>query len=549
MKKYFKQYKLLSVTYFCSAIFAAFMTVCIAFVYQFLSEAATKGDLNHFIKISLLAIVYFIVEVISDYLPRLTSTKLVQTIMDALRNDLTTRYLDEDILKSMKEPSSSRIAHMTNDLQILETNYLRQIVFSVQVIGVFIIAFISSFIVNGPLASVMILLAFVPFFSPLLSKHVLKGKRSFWQDNKNTYLARYEEFSKNLAYLKISNAAFRFKHKLQITSGKVKDAAVDFEASQGKTFTIIYGLGNIVYSGTWIVGGFFVLNNRATLPELIAMTTLMGTIAGPIQAFSNCYTEITSSKPIADRILSLLKEEQQQQDRDYEVTGIETILLDNITFNYNKVPIIKDISFTFEKGKTYAIKGRSGTGKSTLLEIIMGIRKPKCGSVFVNNRNIASIKQATVFGQIAYIPQKTAIFEGSIQENVALFQNLDDGQFKEAMKKTNLQKYSEDKETYKLDMENKLSGGEERRLDIARGIYTDADVFIFDEPTSGLDLENENLISKIISGIKNKIVIVVTHSENEQFIQSFDYVVELRDAHLQMITTDEATHKKIPVSG
>lgn len=98
-------------------------------------------------------------------------------------------------------------------------------------------------------------------------------------------------------------------------------------------------------------------------------------------------------------------------------------------------------------------------------------------------------------------------------------------------------------------MENKLSGGEERRLDIARGIYTDADVFIFDEPTSGLDLENENLISKIISGIKNKIVIVVTHSENEQFIQSFDYVVELRDAHLQMITADEATHKKYPSVG
>ena len=181
MKKYFLNHKYLTIAYLLAAIFASFMTVCIAFIYQLLSEAATKGEMDHFIKIAVIALIYFFVEVISDYLPRLTSTRLVQSIMDSLRNDLIDHYMEDDLKKNIEESSSTRVAHVTNDLQIVETNFLRQLVYSVQVIAVFVFALFSSFLVNGLLASVMILLAFIPLVSPILSKHVLKGKRSNWQ--------------------------------------------------------------------------------------------------------------------------------------------------------------------------------------------------------------------------------------------------------------------------------------------------------------------------------------------------------------------------------
>lgn len=536
MKKYFLNHKYLTIAYLLAAIFASFMTVCIAFIYQLLSEAATKGEMDHFIKIAVIALIYFFVEVISDYLPRLTSTRLVQSIMDSLRNDLIDHYMEDDLKKNIEESSSTRVAHVTNDLQIVETNFLRQLVYSVQVIAVFVFALFSSFLVNGLLASVMILLAFIPLVSPILSKHVLKGKRSNWQKKKNSYLKKFEEFSINLPFIKMSNATTRFKNRLTTSSNETKTAAIDFESSQGKTFTIIYGLGSIVYSGTWIVGGFFVLTNRATLPELIVMTTLMGTIAGPIQAFSTCYTEITSSKPIADQLLSIINEDKQEITRVNEISNIQNISLEHVSFGY-KQSILTDINYVFNRGKTYAIKGKSGSGKSTLLELLMGIRQPAVGKIRMNETEINTIKRSSLFDQIAYIPQKTAIFEGTFVENVTLFQTADEVLLKESLRKTGLNKYipNNNNEPLYLSSENKLSGGEERRLDIARGIYSDADVFIFDEPTSGLDQENENLISTIINEITDKIVIVVTHSENHAFIHSFDTVLQLKNNQLSEI--------------
>lgn len=87
-------------------------------------------------------------------------------------------------------------------------------------------------------------------------------------------------------------------------------------------------------------------------------------------------------------------------------------------------------------------------------------------------------------------------------------------------------------DNYKLSSKVSLSGGEERRLDIARSLYSEAEVFVFDEPTSGVDNENENVVSSIIQGINDKIVIVVTHSENEKFLNSFDKVLSLENGQL-----------------
>ena len=167
----------------------------------------------------------------------------------------------------------------------------------------------------------------------------------------------------------------------------------------------------------------------------------------------------------------------------------------------------------------------------------MGIRQPAVGKIRMNETEINTIKRSSLFDQIAYIPQKTAIFEGTFVENVTLFQTADEVLLKESLRKTGLNKYipNNNNEPLYLGSENKLSGGEERRLDIARGIYSDADVFIFDEPTSGLDQENENLISTIINEITDKIVIVVTHSENHAFIHSFDTVLQLKNNQLSEI--------------
>lgn len=535
MTYYFKKHQMLTGLYIASAIFAAFMTVGIAFVYQSLANSATQGDLSHFMRLSLLAVGYFVVEAVSDFLPRKTASLLIQTIVESLRNDLTSHYLRESILANQQQKSARRIGHLTNDLDLIETIYLDRLVFSVQVIGVFIFAVLGAFILNGMFATIMIALALVPFLSPFFSKWMLANKREQWQTQKNRYLKQFEEFSSHLAFIKLSHASQSFTRRLKGSNQVTKERAIDFQVSQGLTITIIYALGNIVYSGTWIVGGYFILMNRITLPEVIAMTTLMGTIAGPIQAFSNCYTEITASQPIVTKILALVKPPSKPLNQPQVVLeSLGNIHLNQVAFGYQAL-LFKDLNLIFEKGQRYGITGSSGSGKSTLLDLLLGIREPTTGEIYFGKEELKGINKASLYAKVAYIPQKTAIFEGSIRENISLFQEADDEKMSQALKEVGLEKYALAGEAglnYQLSAETQLSGGEERRLDIARGLYGEAELLIFDEPTSGVDKLNESLIANIISKIENKIIIVVTHSDNAEFLAMFHHVYRLENQRL-----------------
>lgn len=534
MKTYFIKHKKLTVVYILSAIFAAFMTVCVAFIYQMLSNAAVSGDIAEFSKVAVFAALYFIFEVLSDYFPRITMTKLIQSIMDSIRVDIVDHYIDNNISDNLNEESSNRISYITNDLQTVEVNYLKQLVFSVQVISVFVIAIISSLIVNGRLAIVILVFAFIPIFSPMISKKVLSGKRSKWQSKRNEFLKLFEEFSVNLPFIQLRSLTKIFEQRLLESSKQSKDSGIDFEGNQGKTFTIIYGLGNIVYSGAWIIGGIFILNGAATLPQLIAMTTLMGTISGPIQAFSTCYSEVTSSSPIVEKVMTLINSKNREQSNGVtKISKIEKIELEKVDYGYKSL-LLSNLSYSFRQGTTYAVKGKSGSGKTTLLQIILGITQPINGCVKINEILLSDLDKNNYYSKIAYIPQKTSIFEGSILENLVLFKEVNEKKAIDALISVGLQKFvSNNKiDNYKLSSKVSLSGGEERRLDIARGLYSEADVFVFDEPTSGVDNENENVVSSIIQGINDKIVIVVTHSENEKFLNSFDKVLSLENGQL-----------------
>lgn len=454
--------------------------------------------------------------------------------MNSIRVDIVDHYIDNNISDNLNEESSNRISYITNDLQIVEVNYLKQLVFSVQVISVFVIAIISSLIVNGRLAIVILVFAFIPIFSPMISKKVLSGKRSKWQSKRNEFLKLFEEFSINLPFIQLRSLTNIFEQRLLESSKQSRDSGIDFEGNQGKTFTIIYGLGNIVYSGAWIIGGIFILNGAATLPQLIAMTTLMGTISGPIQAFSTCYSEVTSSSPIVEKVMTLINSKNREQSNGVtKISKIEKIELEKVGFGYKSL-LLSNLSYSFRQGTTYAVKGKSGSGKTTLLQIILGITQPINGCVKINEILLSDLDKNNYYSKIAYIPQKTSIFEGSILENLVLFKEVNEKKAIDALISVGLQKFvSNNKiDNYKLSSKVSLSGGEERRLDIARGLYSEAEVFVFDEPTSGVDNENENVVSSIIQGINDKIVIVVTHSENEKFLNSFDKVLSLENGQL-----------------
>lgn len=287
-----------------------------------------------------------------------------------------------------------------------------------------------------------------------------------------------------------------------------------------------YGLSSVVYSGSWIIGGIFVFQGLLKISDLIAMTTLMGTVAGPIQTMSGLVTDYLASRTVVADLTAILQGQFQENEAKEELTEtIDSISLETITYEQHNHRLFDRFSYRFLANRKYAILGKSGSGKTTLLRLLLGVQKADEGQVLVNQTNLADLEQTSFLGKIYYLPQKTAIFSASIGENLSLFGPLDQDKALTCLSRVGLLDWFERQENgfaTLLSSAQQLSGGEERRFDIARALYRDAEVLLFDEPTTGLDTRNESLIAETLSKIEDKLVIVVTHSQNEEFLGLFD---------------------------
>ena len=191
--------------------------------------------------------------------------------------------------------------------------------------------------------------------------------------------------------------------------------------------------------------------------------------------------------------------------------------LQNISFSYDRTPILKDLSYEFEKGKMYCIIGKSGAGKTTLLSLLSGLATPNAGDILYDGKSIAKIDKYTfrskyigvVFQSFNLITKYTAL------ENVIL--SMDVAGYKTKSKK---QRAMELLERVGLDEDEanrrvlKLSGGQQQRVAIARALSYDPDIILADEPTGNLDRETQNEIVEIFKSLakQGKCVILVSHS-------------------------------------
>ena len=196
---------------------------------------------------------------------------------------------------------------------------------------------------------------------------------------------------------------------------------------------------------------------------------------------------------------------------------MSVLSLQNISFSYGKTPVLKDISYEFEKGKMYCIIGKSGAGKTTLLSLLSGLAKPSSGEIVYDGKSIAKIDKYTfrskfigvVFQSFNLITKYTAL------ENVVLSMDVSGAKIKnkkqKALELLNSVGLDEDESNRRV---LKLSGGQQQRVAIARALSYDPDIILADEPTGNLDRDTQKEIMDIFRDLtdQGKCVILVSHS-------------------------------------
>lgn len=309
-------------------------------------------------------------------------------------------------------------------------------------------------------------------------------------------------------------------------------------------------LGVTVVAGLLYYGGNLVLNQQSELQpaEFIAYIILFSQVLVPAKAMSSAFSNIQRGLVSGDRVLQVIDTKPKIVNRpDARVLPQfeHQIEFKRVSFGYGDKQVLQDINFTIEKGKTVALVGPSGGGKSTLADLIPRFYDPTAGAIYIDGHDIRDYTMESVRDKIGVVTQESILFNDTIFNNIA-FNKVDatEEEVVAAAKIANAHEFIIHAEhgynTIIGDRGGKLSGGQRQRLSIARAILKNPPILILDEATSALDTESEKLVQEALTNLmRNRTSIVIAHRLST--IQHADQILVLQQGRI----VERGTHHEL----
>lgn len=323
--------------------------------------------------------------------------------------------------------------------------------------------------------------------------------------------------------------------------------------------------GVFVVASILVYGGSMIITKdpvSALSPgAFIAFLAIFSQVIRPAKAMVVAFANIQRGQAASERILQVIDtpiEVEDRPDAKELVSFREQIEFKNIQFGYSEKTILEDISFVLPKGKTVALIGPSGVGKSTLADLLPRFYDVKNGSINIDGVDIREFKMESLRSHMSFVTQDTMLFNDTIFNNIALGKpNASMEDVIHAAKVANAHDFIVQTEngyhTNIGDRGVRLSGGQRQRLSIARAVFKNPEILILDEATSALDTESEKLVQEALSNLmKGRTTLVIAHRLST--IQDADEIIVLQDGrivergkHIDLIEKVDGIYKKLTI--
>ncbi len=467
-----------------------------------------------------IVIFFFLMKNLFNYLALYNITFVKNGLLKNLRGKLYSKVISMPISYFLNKKKGDLMSRITADILEIQTSYLSILELMVREPLTILFTLIVMFTISPELTLFVIL--FIPisgFIISIIGKKLRKDSKEVQQQQSN-FLSMIDETISGQKVIKsfLSESFFNQKfdginEMLYKFSNKVinrKNLAGPFSEFMG-----ILVIGVLL----WFGGKMVLINETISGTTFIVFMGLAYNILTPAKNLSKSFYSIKKGNAAAERVFEIIEfKPDNDSNRDQLLeTFKDKIEFKNVDFSYGQSKILDNISFTIKKGQSVALVGSSGSGKTTIANLLNGFYNSDSGSISIDGMEISSITRESLYKKISIVTQESILFNDTIMNNIRIG-DLDsiDGDIINAAKEANAHEFileqSEEYDTNIGDYGGKLSGGQKQRLTIARAMLKSPSILILDEATSSLDSESEKKIQDAIDKLMlDKTSLIIAH--------------------------------------
>ena len=477
-----------------------------------------------------LCIAVFLLEYIS--MPRYIERAMLQYKNFAFR-----KLTEKGISSFRDESTATYLSALTNDSTSIETDYLGQQMALISKVFTFAGALVMMLWYSPLLTAIAAGVTILPLIASLLTGSRIEAAERRVSDRNRSFTAALSDCLAGLSVVK----SFKAEKEIFKLFAENNRALEGEKFSKRRIKTIVGMIGSvtgiIAQLGVFLVGSYFALSGYGLTPGVVIIfVNLMNFMISPIAELPGLLASRKAARGLIDKLATAL-ESNPVSEGTSELTHLESgIRLENVSFGYDdSKEVLHGISAFFDAGKAYAVVGASGSGKSTMLNLLTAAAGNYRGNILIDDTELGSIASESLYELISVIQQNVFIFNASIRDNVTMFRSFPEQEIEDAISHAHLNALIAERGDGYLCGENGkgLSGGEKQRISIARSLLKKSSVLLADEATASLDAQTAHQVASDILDLDGITRIVVTHGLEESLLRRYDGIVVLKDGRIE----------------
>lgn len=496
-----------------------------------------------------LMMIFYLVSGVLSYILSLIMILISQTVTKHMRQDVFYKLSDLPISFYDSHQTGDIISRISYDIDTVNTSLSSDIVTIITSAVTIITSFVMMVMINYIMVIVFVIT--IPM-SILMTRYFTKRTRKYYRlrsaklGELNSFV---EEKMTGNKTIKAYNQEDNIVKSFDLINEEAAKASYDAEYYSAVVGPAVNFVNNISLSLIAILGSILYLYEKITLGHISSFVLYSRKFSGPINEIANIITEIQSACAAAERVFVLLDTDSEKENvlAPYILENVEgNVSCKNVYFGYNQDRIIlNNVSFEAIEGKTIAIVGPTGAGKTTIINLLMRFYELNSGTIYIDKNDISLCQLDSIRSSYAMVLQDTWLFTGSIYENVLYgSKNKTNEDVIKVCKMAKINSYIESLpngyDTILTEDGLNISKGQKQLLTIARAMLLDSHMLILDEATSNVDTKTEKEIQEsMLELMKNKTCFVIAHRLST--IENADLILVVKNGDI----IEQGTHKEL----